>query len=146
MLYYPVPATPGAGAGVGSSASVEGLKKENQMLKERLEDLQRQLEMLKKKSAPEQPSGAQGPASLTVRLPADASLYIDNTKCPLTSGTRTFSTPALETGRQYFYMLRADVVRNGQVLTQSQKVLVQAGQQVTVEFSSFAPGTATVQR
>ena len=123
------------------------MRKENEELRRRLEDLQRQLEMLKKKGGgPEENGTRTGPASVTVRLPADATLYIDSTACPLTSGTRTFTTPALEAGRTYFYTLRANVTRNGQILSQSQKVLVQAGQQVTVGFTSFTPATSTVQR
>lgn len=128
--------------------SAEAIEKENRMLRDQLELLQKQLEMLKKKTGTEQASSVSSaaPASLTVTLPADAKLYIDNTVCPLTSGKRSFNTPNLEPGRQYYYVLRAEVVRNGQVMAQSQKVLVQAGGQVNVEFSNFAPAVATTQR
>jgi len=87
-------------------------------------------------------------AALTIKLPPDAKLYVDNVACPLTSDTRSFATPKLQTGQQYYYVLRADVVRNGETMTQSQKVLLTAGQQVTVEFpsASFTATSATAQR
>jgi uncharacterized protein (TIGR03000 family) len=78
------------------------------------------------------------PAVVTVSLPADAALYIDNVQCPLTSASRTFQTPALDPGREYYYTVRAEIVRDGQRRTQSQRVTVGAGRQVSVEFNSFA--------
>src|SRR5262245_28498571 len=46
-------------------------------------------------------------ARITVRLPADAKLFVDNAECPLTSAVRTFATPKLEQGKKYYYTLRA---------------------------------------
>ena len=53
-------------------------------------------------------------ARVTVKLPADARLYVDNVVCPLSSDTRTFNTPELEVGRSYFYTLKAEVIRDGE--------------------------------
>lgn len=78
------------------------------------------------------------PAVVTVQVPADAALYIDNVRCPLTSATRSFQTPALDPGREYYYTVRAEIVRDGQRRTQSQRVIVGAGRQVSVEFNNFA--------
>jgi uncharacterized protein (TIGR03000 family) len=85
------------------------------------------------------------PARVTVQLPADATLYIDNEVCPLTSATRTFPTPALQPGREYYYTLRAEVVRDGQTLVQRQRVTVSAGRQVSVRLNDFSP-VRTAQR
>jgi uncharacterized protein (TIGR03000 family) len=81
-------------------------------------------------------------ARITVRLPAEAKLFVDNTQCPLTSGTRIFSTPKLEAGKKYFYVLRAEAVQNGQTVVQSQRITMTAGQQVNVNFGSSLNSTA----
>jgi uncharacterized protein (TIGR03000 family) len=84
-------------------------------------------------------------ASVTVRLPADAKLFVDDVACPLTSDVRSFATPALQPGQQYAYTMRAEVVRDGTTRTESQRVLVRAGQAVEVRFGAL-PAVATVQR
>jgi len=73
-------------------------------------------------------------ARVTVKLPADARLYVDNVLCPLTSETRSFNTPELEAGRPYYYTLKAEFVHDGQTRPKTQRVVVEAGKQVTVEF------------
>ncbi len=85
------------------------------------------------------------PARITVRLPADARLYVDNVVCPLTSGTRSFNTPALEPGRDFYYTLRAEVVRDGRTRRETQRVIVSSGREVSVAFRSFDP-VATASR
>jgi uncharacterized protein (TIGR03000 family) len=76
-------------------------------------------------------------AKVTVKLPSDARLYVDNVVCPLSSDTRTFNTPELEVGRSYFYTLKAEVVRDGEKRTRSTRVVVEAGKDVTVEFKDL---------
>jgi uncharacterized protein (TIGR03000 family) len=76
-------------------------------------------------------------AKVTVKLPADARLYVDNVVCPLSSDTRTFNTPDLEVGRTYYYTLKAEVVRDGVARARSTRVLVEAGKDVTVEFKDL---------
>jgi uncharacterized protein (TIGR03000 family) len=51
--------------------------------------------------------------------------------CPV----RSFDTPALERGRQYFYTVRTEVVRDGQTIAQSRRITFSAGQEVNVNFS-----------
>lgn len=76
-------------------------------------------------------------ARVTVKLPADARLYVDGVKCPLTSATRSFDTPELDAGRSYYYTLKAEVDRDGETRVARQRVLVEAGKQVTVEFKDL---------
>jgi uncharacterized protein (TIGR03000 family) len=85
------------------------------------------------------------PARITVRLPADARLYVDNVLCPLTSETRTFDTPRLEAGRAYYYNLRTETERSGRTQVDTRRVLVEAGRDVTVEFKDRVVAT-TAQR
>jgi uncharacterized protein (TIGR03000 family) len=82
-------------------------------------------------------------AQITVRLPAEARLWVDGTPCPLTSDTRSFATPKLETGRQYVYTMRAEVVRDGQTVAQTQRVVLGAGRQVNVTFGELEPTGVT---
>jgi uncharacterized protein (TIGR03000 family) len=76
------------------------------------------------------------PAIITVSLPADATLTINDQPTTSTAAVRTFETPVLPPGREYYYTLRAEVTRNGQRLTTTREVPVSAGQtsHVTLEF------------
>jgi uncharacterized protein (TIGR03000 family) len=80
---------------------------------------------------------AAGPARVTVELPADARLFIDDVACPLTSATRSFETPRLEPGQKYTYTLRAEIVRDGKTVSKLRKVEMQAGSKVNVKFEEM---------
>jgi uncharacterized protein (TIGR03000 family) len=82
-------------------------------------------------------------ARVTVKLPSDARLFVDNVLCPLTSATRSFDTPALDAGRSYYYTLKAEVVRDGEKHTASQRVVVEAGKQVVVQFKDLPVQSAS---
>ncbi len=82
-------------------------------------------------------------ARVTVKLPADARLYVDDVPCPLTSTTRSFDTPALNAGQRYYYTLKAEVVRDGETRTAKKRVLVEAGKQITVEFNDLPVQTVS---
>jgi uncharacterized protein (TIGR03000 family) len=95
-------------------------------------------------STPEPPISSSAAASgnlerttITVKLPPGATLYVDDRKSPSTSAVRQFSTPPLPVGREYAYLLRAEVVRNGQTETFTQKVPFRAGEKVEVDFTSI---------
>jgi uncharacterized protein (TIGR03000 family) len=77
-------------------------------------------------------------ARITVRVPEDARLFVDDVACPLTSATRAFDTPVLQPGREYYYTLRAEITRNGERRTESKRVVVAPGRRVTVEFKNFS--------
>ena len=76
------------------------------------------------------------PASIVVNLPAEAKLMIDDAATRSTSSVRVFSTPTLENGKEYFYTLKAEIIRDGQTVTASKKVAVRAGEEtrVSLEF------------
>jgi uncharacterized protein (TIGR03000 family) len=76
-------------------------------------------------------------AQVTVKLPSDARLYVDDVLCPLTSATRRFNTPELQAGRSYYYNLKAEIVRDGEKRTATKRVVVEAGKEVTVEFKDL---------
>jgi uncharacterized protein (TIGR03000 family) len=81
-------------------------------------------------------------AHLTVLLPTEAKLFVDDVVCPLTSSRRTFDTPRLEPGRTYAYTLRAELQRDGQALSETRRVIVEAGRSVTVEFKDLTVQSA----
>jgi uncharacterized protein (TIGR03000 family) len=83
------------------------------------------------------------PAQITVHLPAEAKLWVNGVSCPLTSDTRTFDSPALQAGKRYAYTLRAEMVRDGQTVSQSQRVELAAGRQVDVTFDNLSPASVT---
>jgi uncharacterized protein (TIGR03000 family) len=72
------------------------------------------------------------PAKVTVRLPADAKLYIDGQLCPLTSDVRSFNTPALAAGKKFHYTL--EVVRTGGK-RDSRNVVLESGKTSEVDFN-----------
>jgi uncharacterized protein (TIGR03000 family) len=75
-------------------------------------------------------------ATITVKLPPGAALYVDDRRSPSTEAVRRFSTPPLPTGREFAYLLKAEVVRNGQTETLTQKVPFRAGERVEVDFTA----------
>jgi uncharacterized protein (TIGR03000 family) len=115
-------------------------------LRAELEQLKQQLQAQKKKPL-EETSVATGrqPAQVTIHVPADAKLFIDDVVCPLTSDTRSFTTPKLQPGQKYFYDVKAEVMRGGEMVTQTQRVVLEAGKDVSVTFPQLAP-VATAQR
>jgi uncharacterized protein (TIGR03000 family) len=76
-------------------------------------------------------------AEIVVQLPAEAQLYVDQVKCPLTGEVRSFKTPALRNGAQYYYTLEVAMERNGQRITEQKRVLMTSGQRVEVDFRAF---------
>jgi uncharacterized protein (TIGR03000 family) len=79
------------------------------------------------------------PGSIEVRVPADARITVDGAPTQSTSSLRHFVTPPLERGYSYYYVLRAEVQRDGKTLTQTQRVTVTAGQTTAVSLDPAAP-------
>jgi uncharacterized protein (TIGR03000 family) len=76
------------------------------------------------------------PATIVVSLPAEAKLTIDDAATQSTSATRVFASPALETGKEYYYTLKAEVVRDGKTVPVTKRIAVRAGEEtrVTLDF------------
>ncbi len=85
-------------------------------------------------------SAAKG-AKLIVDLPADAKLFIDDRPIKTTSQHPIFATPNLENGKTYYYEVRVEVVRDGQVATDTKRVIFHAGDEVRESFANLAPAT-----
>ncbi len=81
-------------------------------------------------------------ATIVVSLPEDATLTIDNEPTTSTSANRVFVSPTLESGKEYQYTLKAQVVREGKTQTTTRQVTVQAGQVSRIELTVPATGVA----
>jgi uncharacterized protein (TIGR03000 family) len=84
------------------------------------------------------------PATILVSLPAEAKLTIDGAATQSTAATRVFASPELQPGNEYYYTLRAELVRDGQTVVSTKRVAVKAGDETSVSFD-FAP-TSLAQR
>jgi uncharacterized protein (TIGR03000 family) len=84
------------------------------------------------------------PATITVSLPADAKLLVDDTLTASTSATRTFVSPSLAPGQAFHYTLKAEIVRDGQKLSATEVVTVRAGRETRVSLTSAQFADASV--
>jgi uncharacterized protein (TIGR03000 family) len=82
------------------------------------------------------------PASVTVVLPENATLTVNDVAINA-KGKQTFATPKLEKGKTYFYTVKAELVRDGKPVTETRKIDVAAGKDVTVDFTANATLTAS---
>jgi uncharacterized protein (TIGR03000 family) len=89
--------------------------------------------------AQETPAAA---ATVVVSLPADAALFVDGDRVPMSSTTRTFKTPQLQGGRDYFYTMKAEMVRNGEKVEKSTRVIVRAGETARADFGDLSDAVA----
>ncbi len=82
-------------------------------------------------------------ARLVVELPADARLFIDDLAMKTQSGRRVFNTPPLARGQSYYYVLRAEVVRDGQTRTETQRVILRPGEEARASFANLTVPVTT---
>jgi uncharacterized protein (TIGR03000 family) len=95
-------------------------------------------------AAQAQPGGAvgQAPAEITVIVPADAAVFFDGAATVQKGKTRVFTSPPLEAGKKYTYVISARWSEAGKPVERSQQVKVTAGAKVRVDFLK-AGGDAT---
>ena len=74
------------------------------------------------------------PARFTVELPADAKLYVDGQLTKGEGSSRNFHTPELPNDQTFFYEIKAEVVVDGTVQTESKRVLVRSGEVLIESF------------
>jgi uncharacterized protein (TIGR03000 family) len=83
-------------------------------------------------------ASADASALVTVRLPKDARLFVDGTPIPQKLAVRKFTTPKLAPGQLYYYTVKVELDREGEVVTKSKRVVVEAGKKVEVTFEDAA--------
>jgi uncharacterized protein (TIGR03000 family) len=87
--------------------------------------------------APTTGSAGPAPATFNVRLPVEASLYVNGVLCPLKGPAVSFRSPVLVPGRVYTYTLRAEQTGAGPTARAVKRVSFRAGDVVTVDFSQL---------
>jgi len=75
---------------------------------------------------------AAGAAQIVVEAPANAHVFVGFQRM----NSRTFVSPVLEAGKTYTYTVRADVVRDGQTVTETKEVTVRAGETTRATFTT----------
>ena len=80
--------------------------------------------------------------TVSITLPADAKLLFNGTAANGIGQVRTFRTPPLTRGQEYAYDLTAEVVRDGQVVRATERVIVRAGAKSTVTLTPAVTQTA----
>jgi uncharacterized protein (TIGR03000 family) len=83
---------------------------------------------------PPKKTSLSAPATIVVSLPADARLTVDGAPTNSTSDRRTLVTPELEFGATYVYTMRAEIVRDGRTLAETQDVTVRGGETSAIQF------------
>jgi uncharacterized protein (TIGR03000 family) len=74
-------------------------------------------------------------ARLRVRVPAaNADLWVQRVKQKKQGTVRTFVSPPLDAGRRYRYTILARWEKDGRKITRTRRVVVRAGERVTVDF------------
>ena len=81
------------------------------------------------------PTVEKATSAVTVTLPEKAKLFVDGVATATTGGTLTFSTPELPKGKPFVYEFRAEIEKDGQTESMSQKVTFNAGEPVVVDFT-----------
>jgi uncharacterized protein (TIGR03000 family) len=81
---------------------------------------------------------------LTVWVPDDAKVTVNGRETPSTGSRRQFISYGLKAGFSYKYVVRAEVVRNGQPQTDTREVTLTAGERTTVAFGFNATSSQQV--
>jgi uncharacterized protein (TIGR03000 family) len=87
-------------------------------------------------------SAAPKEAKLIVDLPADAKLFIDDQPMQVTNQHPVFVTPGLQTGKTYYYDVRAEIMREGKPVSDTKRVVFHAGDELRESFVSLENKTA----
>jgi uncharacterized protein (TIGR03000 family) len=85
-------------------------------------------------------------AKLLVELPTNAKLFVDDMPVNGAAGVLTLHTPPLEPDKDYFYMVRIEMLRDGQPLSETHRILVRAGQVARADFNDLQAGALKTAR
>jgi uncharacterized protein (TIGR03000 family) len=91
----------------------------------------------KKKEPPG--AAAPAPARLLVQVPPGARLLIDGQPSRSAAAVRLITTPDLEPGETYYYVLRVEGVRDGKPFAQERRVFLRPGEEPRVSFVDPGP-------
>ena len=72
---------------------------------------------------------------LAVDVPADAKLFVNGQPTRSTGAKREFVSRGLERGASYTYEVRAEVIRDGQTVTETKKIDLRSGETARLAFA-----------
>jgi uncharacterized protein (TIGR03000 family) len=78
---------------------------------------------------------------MTVNVPEDAKVYLQDQLMTITGAQRRFVTPELRVGAQHIYSVRVEVERDGRTISKTTQAPIVVGQdvEVTVSFDKQNP-------
>jgi uncharacterized protein (TIGR03000 family) len=85
-------------------------------------------------------------AYVDVKLPADATLWVEDVKMSQRGALRQFVSPPLDPDRNYTYSIRASWMENGQEVVRDREVRVRAGDRTEVDLMTMPPATSPGER
>jgi uncharacterized protein (TIGR03000 family) len=74
-------------------------------------------------------------ATLNVRVPLEAKVYVNGLATSSRGSLRRYVSNGLQPGYSYSYELRAEMVQDGRVLSETKSVKLEAGQSSTIDFA-----------
>jgi len=80
-------------------------------------------------------SAAANTARVVVHVDTQSNLWVNDVKCPLEGTTRSFDTPPLEAGHQYYYTLSVELPQGGR---EDRRVALVPGRTTEVDFRPLA--------
>jgi uncharacterized protein (TIGR03000 family) len=90
----------------------------------------------------QQTSNARIDGLLAVNVPEDARIYVNGQATTSTGSSRQYVSRDLQTGFNYTYEVRAEVVRDGRAIEQVKKVDLRAGETANLAFDFPATASA----
>ncbi len=81
---------------------------------------------------PSQPT----PASIEVRVPADAKVWFDGSPTTMTGDSRIFTSPPIEPGKTFHYEVKAQWMKDGKPMEKTLSIQVAAGKRSLVDFTN----------
>lgn len=80
-------------------------------------------------------------ARVTIEVPTDAKVYVEDQATKTDGATRLFTTPSLQSGQDYVYTIRVEVIRDGRTLSETKKLTVRAGGDFNASFHDLGKDT-----
>jgi uncharacterized protein (TIGR03000 family) len=72
-------------------------------------------------------------ASVTIQIPEGGTLSVQGKTVAMESNSKTFQTPTLDRAQTYAYEMKVSVNKDGKEFMASKRVLIRAGETVTVD-------------
>ncbi len=74
-------------------------------------------------------------ALLNVNVPAEAKIFVNGNATASTGTQRQYVSRGLESGNRYAYEVKAEIVRDGQTITETKNVTLGPGEQASLAFN-----------